>query len=90
MNKPQSKTVTIYDLHEILKYVENEFEGFFDEMWKVLCEDGYIKNDICTYIPFEDFTDMEYYKEVVVLGVEYLMRSLPEIFKDNVLFKISW
>lgn len=91
MEKPQSKTRTIYNLFEVLRYANEEVEDFKDKIWEFLCDESYIKNDTCVYIPFENFLEEEeYYGEDVIKGVKFLIKEMPEILDEDILFEVSW
>lgn len=90
MNKPKAKVgVPYYDLLEVLKYIDENVPGFEKRIWRILCDCGYIKNDIVTGIYFEGLITEDTPDEVIE-GIEFMFKEFPDIKNGKVDFSISW
>ena len=90
MKKPIAKQARpYYNLLEVLNYVDNEVRGFKKQVWKDLCNMGYINNDTSTGIYWEGLIGEDTYEEVIE-GIEYMFKEFPDIKDGKVDFWISW
>lgn len=90
MDKPIKNKIEYYDLLQILHYIDSKVPDFENEIWNIMCDECYIKNDTITLNPidFHEFLDVE--NEVIKEGLNVLFKEFPDIKNKEVNFKIYW
>lgn len=91
MEKLESYTRNVYDIFEVLDFVDNKIKGFRDQMWDILCEYNYIHNDTFVDIPFITFIEeAEEYSSIICEGLNIIKTELSYILESGTIFQIYW
>jgi len=93
-DKPPLHTTQTLNLIQALQYIEaNGHPGFYDRVWKTLCNRDVIRgNDMTIDIFKADPEDLEFEDEEG-LKLQEDLKIIEEVFNinvDEVLFEVSW
>lgn len=90
VNKPKPiNSKPYYDLISVLNFIDKKVPGYKKEIWKELCDMGYIKNDTITDIYFDGLIGNDSANKLIE-GIECMFKEFPDIKNGEVNFSISW
>lgn len=82
--KPQSFSKTLYDLLDVLHYMDKKYPGIEDRVWELMCDHYDVRNHSVTNIYFSNKQDdPRLAADLKVIQEEFQ-------FNDSTEFWVSW